>query len=165
MLQRVRLASVEDLLQMIQIYHKVIKDEWDECDLELLEQQHMMNPENLKKMEAITLVVEVESVGIVGWIVVHHDQKKPLSLGVGEISIYVAPEYRGNGIGTLLLNQLLLSSKKERYHKLIAIVLEDDIVGLKLYKSGGFRKVGELLNHCKINGSYKTVIVLEKILM
>ncbi len=58
-----------------------------------------------------------------------------------ENSLYVAPQYRGQGIGKELLAELLQAAAALQLHAIVAGIDADNIVSLKLHEQFGFQEV------------------------
>lgn len=59
-------------------------------------------------------------------------------------SVYVAPDARGLGLGTLLLTELLRRAREIGAHVVIASIDAENEASLKLHRKLGFRKVAHL---------------------
>jgi phosphinothricin acetyltransferase len=62
----------------------------------------------------------------------------------GEVSIYVAPEMKGRGIGRKLLPALIDAGRQMGLHTLIARIGEGNPSSLALHRSAGFEEAGFL---------------------
>jgi len=58
-----------------------------------------------------------------------------------EHSVYVAPEYIGKGIGTLLLNELIELAKSEGYHVMIGGIDAANKDSIAFHKKFGLLKM------------------------
>lgn len=58
------------------------------------------------------------------------------------LTIAVAPEHRGAGVGTLLLQAALRQARKQDARTLFLEVAEDNHIARRLYRSHGLRSVG-----------------------
>lgn len=54
--------------------------------------------------------------------------------GVGEVSIYIAPDAKRKGIGDLLLNHMIVASEKEGFWTLESKIFKENVASLKLHK-------------------------------
>jgi L-amino acid N-acyltransferase YncA len=59
-----------------------------------------------------------------------------------ENSIYVAPDCRGQGVGTHLLGPLLDRARDRRLHAVIAAITADNLASLRLHARFGYKEVG-----------------------
>jgi L-amino acid N-acyltransferase YncA len=84
--------------------------------------------------------------------------------GVGEYGIYVAPAARGAGIGARLLDALVEEAEHAGYHKLTAKLFTSNHASLALARRCGFREVGVHRNHAQLDGEWRDVLVVERLL-
>jgi L-amino acid N-acyltransferase YncA len=84
---------------------------------------------------------------------------------VREATVYVAPEARGGGIGRALLEALAAEAAARGRHKLVAKVFADNEPSLALSPSLGYREVGVHRRHGRLDGEWRDVVVLERLLM
>ena len=59
-----------------------------------------------------------------------------------EDSIYLAPEARGQGLGKLLLSELLIQSKAFGFKQMLAVITADTANSIAIHEKFGFSKVG-----------------------
>lgn len=80
------------------------------------------------------------------------------------ISIIVDKEYRGKGVGTLLMNNLFHLAKT--YFKIEVIYLEvyEGNQAISLYKRFGFKEIGYQKHFMKENGEYIGKLIMERVL-
>lgn len=64
-------------------------------------------------------------------------------------NIVVSQDYRGNGLGKLLLKELIsrIKSNSLDINQITAEVKTDNLASLKMFKSIGFTKIGNLLDY------------------
>lgn len=80
------------------------------------------------------------------------------------LSIIVGKGYRGKGVGTVLMNNLLHLAKN--YFRIEVIYLEvyEGNPAVSLYKRFGFREIGFQKHFMKENGEYIGKVIMERIL-
>ncbi|HSE94586.1 MAG TPA: GNAT family N-acetyltransferase, partial [Methylomirabilota bacterium] len=61
---------------------------------------------------------------------------------VVDLSVYVAREHRGRGLGQRLLDALVARARALGYHTLVLSAFPPHGAGLRLYRGAGFREVG-----------------------
>lgn len=77
------------------------------------------------------------------------------------ISFWVKPEYRGQGIGKKLIQSLQDFAQTHEIRKLYLYVTKTQESAIRLYKSLGFEKVGELKEHTKYDDNYFDQYLME----
>lgn len=84
--------------------------------------------------------------------------------GVGEYGIYVDTSTRGAGIGMRLLDALAAEAERAGYHKLTAKLFTSNHASLALARRCGFREVGVHRSHAQLDGEWRDVLVVERLL-
>jgi L-amino acid N-acyltransferase YncA len=99
---------------------------------------------------------------IVAWAALLPVSKRKVYSGVAEISIYVSNLYKGLGIGSILLEKLLIDSEKEGFWTLQAVIFPENAASLKIHQDLGFRKVGIRERIGNMEGVWRDTILLER---
>jgi L-amino acid N-acyltransferase YncA len=84
--------------------------------------------------------------------------------GVGEYGIYLDAAARGTGLGTRLLEALAAAAEAAGYHKLTAKLFTTNAASIALAHRCGFREVGLHLRHARLDGEWRDVLVVERLL-
>jgi phosphinothricin acetyltransferase len=85
--------------------------------------------------------------------------------GVAEFSVYVAKEVRGRGAGRLALEALIAAAAKAGFWKLVSRVFPENVASRRLLRSVGFREVGIYEKHAQLDGIWRDVVIVEKVLL
>jgi L-amino acid N-acyltransferase YncA len=102
---------------------------------------------------------------VLGWAGVGpYDDSSPWYAGVGEATVYVAREARGAGAGRALLEALERAAVAAGGYKLIAKIFDTNEPSLRLFETCGYERVGVHRRHGRLDGAWKDVVVLEKLL-
>lgn len=104
----------------------------------------------------------VPGLSVMGWAAVVPVSGRCVYAGVGDLSVYVAPEARGRGVGRALLEALLRESEAAGLWTLQAGVFPENAASLALHRSLGFREVGVREKIGRMNGRWRDVILLER---
>jgi L-amino acid N-acyltransferase YncA len=114
--------------------------------------------------ERLPLLVADDGGRVVGWarVLVYSDRQA--YAGVGEVSVYVDREERGRGIGRSLVEALERRAKELGYHKLLGKLFTDNEASAALVKRCGWRDVGLHLRHGRLDGKWRDVLVVERLL-
>ncbi|HSJ15048.1 MAG TPA: GNAT family N-acetyltransferase [Longimicrobiales bacterium] len=99
---------------------------------------------------------------IVGWAALSPVSARAAYRGVAEVSIYVAPEARGAGIGTRLLAALIAASEAAGIWTLQASVFAENEATLRLHARAGFRVVGRRERIGQLEGRWRDTLLLER---
>jgi len=99
---------------------------------------------------------------IVGWAALTPVSGRCVYSGVAEVSVYVSNHFKGQKIGTRLLERLISESEKEGYWTLQASIFPENKASLKIHYNLGFRNVGFREKIGKMNDFWRDTILLEK---
>ncbi|MDR2973834.1 MAG: GNAT family N-acetyltransferase [Propionibacteriaceae bacterium] len=81
-----------------------------------------------------------------------------------EDSIFLEEGYRGHGLGTRLLRQLVAEAKLRGVHSMVAAVTGDNTASIHLHQSVGFREAGRLPQIGHKFGRWMDLVLLQIIL-
>ena len=84
--------------------------------------------------------------------------------GVAEFSVYVAREHRGHGAGREAMLALIEAAETAGFWKLVSRVFMDNAASLRLLAAVGFREVGVYRRHAKLDGAWRDVVIVERLL-
>ena len=84
--------------------------------------------------------------------------------GVAEFSVYTATEARGRGAGALAMRALTSAAQRAGFWKLVARVFVENRPSRKLLLSLGFREVGVHEKHARLDGIWRDVVVVERLI-
>ena len=94
-----------------------------------------------KFIDTCRLIAEVND-QVIGFAVLSRVSNREVYRGVAEVTVYVAKEYRGKGIGKILLNALIAESERNGFWTLQAGIFSENIPSIKMHEQCGFRVVG-----------------------
>jgi L-amino acid N-acyltransferase YncA len=114
--------------------------------------------------EDLPLVVGEDHGEVVAWAVAHRYRPREAYAGVGEFSIYVARRARGRGLGRETLTALIEESERRGLWKLVSRVFPENEASLALCRSLGFREVGVYRRHARLDGEWRDVVIVERLL-
>jgi L-amino acid N-acyltransferase YncA len=84
--------------------------------------------------------------------------------GVREATLYVARESRRGGVASALLEELAGDAAAAGAHKLVGKIFTSNEASIALVRRLGWREVGTHLRHGQLDGEWKDVLVVEKLL-
>jgi phosphinothricin acetyltransferase len=99
---------------------------------------------------------------MVGWAALSPVSSCCVYAGVAEVSIYIASDFWGKGIGFQLLNQLILASEEIGLWTLQSGIFPENIGSIKLHEKCGFRQIGYREKIGQMNGVWRDNIMMEK---
>jgi L-amino acid N-acyltransferase YncA len=84
--------------------------------------------------------------------------------GIAEISVYVDREFRGRGAGRLVLTQIIALAEAAGFWKLLSRIFPENHASRALIASLGFREVGTYEKHGRLDGVWRDVIIVERLI-
>ena len=99
---------------------------------------------------------------ILGWAALSAVSGRRVYGGVAEVSVYVAANARGSGVGKSLLQALIEESELHGIWTLQAGIFPENTASIALHKSCGFRKVGVRHRIGKLGAIWRDVLLLER---
>ena len=158
---RVRPASPADAPALVAIYNQGIEERQATFETALRSVESFEWP--LGDDARPLLVVEGNG-EVVGWAGVGPYSEREIYAGVGEGTIYVTRTARGEGIGRQLLEELCAECERQGYYKLIGKLFASNEASVGLFRRCGFREVGVHHRHGRLDGEWKDVVVMERLL-
>lgn len=107
-------------------------------------------------------LVAEEDGGVLGWAALTPVSDRCVYGGVAEVSVYVAEEARGRGLGTALLEALVQASEEAGYWTLQAGIFTENEASIHIHRQAGFRLLGTRERLGKMAGRWRDVAFLER---
>jgi phosphinothricin acetyltransferase len=111
---------------------------------------------------AVPRLAAREGERIVGWAALSPVSARAVYAGVAEVSVYVAADCRGQGIGRQLLGALVRQSEAAGFWTLQAGIFPENVASLALHAACGFRVVGRRERIGQLHGVWRDVLLLER---
>lgn len=109
------------------------------------------------------VVVENET-GILAFASCSAYRSRACYAGIAEFSVYVARAERGKGIGRLAMQALIDEAGAKGFWKLVSRIFPENQASLRLLRRIGFREVGLYEKHGKLDGVWRDVVIMERLL-
>ena len=107
-------------------------------------------------------IVALSNNEILGWAALTSVSSRCVYAGVAEVSVYVAQSARGNGIGSVLLANLITASEATGIWTLQAGIFPENTASIHLHTKAGFRIVGTRERLGSMNGRWRDVVLMER---
>ncbi len=107
-------------------------------------------------------LVARESTQVIGWASLSRVSAREIYRGVAEVSLYVATDARGKGVGNLLLSRLIKAAENAGFWTLQAGIFPENRASILLHKKLGFREVGVRERIGQLKGVWRDVVFLER---
>ena len=109
------------------------------------------------------VVVDDES-GVIAFAATSTYRPRDCYGGIAETSLYVARDARRRGAGRLAMSALIEAAERAGFWKLLSRVFPENTASRELIRSLGFREVGVYRKHGKLDGVWRDVIIVERLL-
>ncbi len=97
-----------------------------------------------------------------GWAALTPVSGRCVYAGVAEVSVYIHQDFRGRGLGKLVLNALVSESEKAGIWTLQSGIFPENTASIGLHQSCGFRMVGYRERIGKKDGQWKDTVLMER---
>ncbi|MFL5820864.1 MAG: arsinothricin resistance N-acetyltransferase ArsN1 family A [Solirubrobacteraceae bacterium] len=118
----------------------------------------------LEAGERFPVLVRESGGAVEGWSRVVPYSESAFYAGVGEYMLYVERRARRRGTGRALLEGVCAEAQRLAYWKLIGKLFTDNRPSIALAHACGFRDVGVHLRHGRLDGEWRDVLVMERLL-
>lgn len=99
---------------------------------------------------------------VLGWAALSPVSSRCVYGGIGEVSVYVAHESRGKGVGRLLMETLIQESEAEGLWTIQSGIFPENEGSIELHKKMGFRYIGKREKVGKLHGAWKDNLLFER---
>ncbi len=101
---------------------------------------------------------------VVAWAGTSMYRSRPCYAGIAEYSVYVDRSARGTGAGRVVLEALFRVAEECGFWKLVSRIFPENAASRALCARHGFREVGTYEKHAKLDGEWRDVVVVERLL-
>jgi phosphinothricin acetyltransferase len=157
---RARGATVLDAGAIVQIYNEGIEDR-----VATFETRHRSPRDVAAWFDGTHPIVVVEDAGrILAFASTSTYRPRECYAGVAEFSVYVARDARGRGAGRAAMEALIVEAERAGFWKLVSRVFPENAASLALLRSVGFREVGRYERHARLDGAWRDVVIVERLI-
>jgi L-amino acid N-acyltransferase YncA len=101
---------------------------------------------------------------VVGWAGLSAYSERSYYSGVAECAAYVERTARGRGVGSALIEGLAREAERQGYYKLVGKLFTGNLPSIELVRRCGFREVGVHHRHGQLDGEWRDVLLVERLL-
>jgi len=101
---------------------------------------------------------------MVGWISASKYRERACYAGIFEFSVYVRRSARGSGVGDALMAAFLPACQSAGAWKVVSRIFPENRASLSLCRRHGFREVGVYEKHGQLDGEWRDVVIVERLL-
>jgi L-amino acid N-acyltransferase YncA len=158
---RLRLATLDDAAAIATIYNQGIEDRVATFETRLRTSQEI---EQWFDGVHPIVVLEAEEPQVIAFASTSVYRPRPCYAGIAKFSVYVEQAWRGRGAGRLALEGLLQEAEKAGIWKLVSRVFVENAASRALLRRLGFREVGVYKKHAQLDGVWRDVVIVERLL-
>lgn len=110
------------------------------------------------------IVVAEENDQIIAFAATSTYRPRACYAGIAEVSVYVARHARGRGVGRIVLQALMEAAREAGFWKFVSRVFQENEASRAMLRSLGFREVGIYEKHGQLDGVWRDVVIVERLL-
>jgi L-amino acid N-acyltransferase len=138
-----RPATIDDLSSINDIYNYYVYN--STCTFQTEPDTLENRIEWLKDHDDSYPVIVAEAGGdIIGWASLSQFKKRQAYRPTVENSVYIRYDKTGNGIGSMMMKEIIQQANEIGYHSIIAGISGDQDISIRLHEKFGFQKVAHL---------------------
>ena len=156
----IRLATLEDLPAIVDIYNSTIPSRMVTADLEPVSVEEKLAWFKEHSAGKRPLWVNEEKGKICGWASLTDFKKRSAYDRTAEISIYIHEKERGRGLGSYFLDYAIQQAPDLGIKILIGVIFSHNFPSISLFKKKGFERWGLLQAVTELDGIERDVEIL-----
>jgi L-amino acid N-acyltransferase YncA len=156
-----RPASPEDAERLAQIYNEGIEDR-----VGTFETRPRTADDVRAWFDGVHPIVAVEAgdEGVIAFASTSSYRTRDCYAGIAEFSVYVSRHARGRGAGTVAMRALIDAARGAGIWKLVSRIFIENTASRRLMAAMGFREVGVYERHAKLDGQWRDVVIVERLI-
>lgn len=157
-----RPATEADLPAIVAIYNASIPSRQATADLEPVSVESKREWFRKHSPARFPLLVHEADGQVIAWVGFKSFYDRPAYKYTAEISMYIAPDHQGRGLGTKLLNEALDTAAQAGLKSILAYVFAHNRPSIALLLRAGFETWGTLPDVTEMDGQEYSVAILGK---
>ena len=155
----IRIARREDLQQLLDIYNYEVVHGVATLDLQpksLEEWERWFDAHNIKNHP---LLVAVKAGRVAGYASLSSYRQKEAYRSTVELSIYISPDFRRQGVATALMEAILQAARQDPLtHTVVSVITDGNEASRKLHEKFGFTYCGAIREVGMKFGAYQDIL-------
>jgi L-amino acid N-acyltransferase YncA len=158
---KTRDAAADDAAAIARIYNKSIDDR-----VATFETRHRTADDVVRWFDGRhpVVVVEDDDGDVIAFAATSTYRPRDCYAGIAEFSVYAARGARGRGAGRMAMEALFAAARDAGFWKLVSRVFVENTASRGLLRAIGFREVGVYERHGTLDGEWRDVVIVEKLL-
>jgi len=155
-----RNAAIEDLPKIVEIYNSTIAGRMVTADLAPVTVESRLHWFHQHNPQTRPLWVFTQEDEIAGWLSFENFHTRPAYQKTAELSIYLDENFRGQGLGKLILEEAIQAASQIGVETLVGRIFGHNIPSLKLFTKFAFEKWGHLPQVAELDGVKRDLIIM-----
>src|SRR5688500_14903195 len=101
---------------------------------------------------------------VVGWVGASSYRDRDCYAGIAEFSVYVDPAEQGRRVGDALMREFIPALEQAGFWKVLSRIFPENAASRALCRRHGFREVGVYVRHARLDGVWRDVVIVERLL-
>ena len=158
---KTRDAAVADASAIARIYNEGIDDR-----VATFETRHRTADDVVQWLDGRhpVVVVEDDDREVIAFAATSTYRPRDCYAGIAEFSVYASRAARGRGAGRMAMEALFAAAREAGYWKLVSRVFVENTASRALLRAVGFREVGVYERHGQLDGVWRDVVIVERLL-
>ena len=158
---KTRDAAVADAAAISRIYNEGIDDR-----VATFETRHRTADDVVQWFDGRhpVVVVEDDTGEVIAFAATSTYRPRDCYAGIAEFSVYASRAARGHGAGRMAMEALFAAARDAGFWKLVSRVFVENVASRGLLRAIGFREVGVYERHGVLDGVWRDVVIVEKLL-
>jgi phosphinothricin acetyltransferase len=159
----IRPATLQDQPGILEIYNESVLNSTATFDTDPRTPEKQLEWFNRHKANHPVLVAE-ENGRIAGWASLSPWSDRCAYDSTVEVSVYLAPEQRGKGLGFQLLQQVTEAGRKAGNHTILSRISSDNLASIRIHEKAGYSTVGTMKEVGFKFGRFLDVVIMQIVL-
>jgi L-amino acid N-acyltransferase YncA len=158
---KTRDAAADDAAAIARIYNEGIDDR-----VATFETRHRTADDVVRWFDGRhpVVVVEDDDGDVIAFAATSTYRPRDCYAGIAEFSVYTARAARGRGAGRMAMEALFTAARAAGFWKLVSRVFVENAASRGLLRPLGLREVGVYERHGQLDGVWRDVVIVEKLL-
>lgn len=157
-----RLATLDDLPAIVAIYNSTIASRQVTADIEPVTVASRLDWFNEHSADKRPIWVLENDGKILGWLAYSNFNPRAAYTHTAEISIYIAQDVRGKGLGAYFLTEALAYASTLNIHALVGLIFGHNEPSLKLFARFGFERWANMPGVAMLDGIERDLVIVGK---